>query len=96
MNRTEYSTKIIRKNIIFFGRVQGVGFRYRAHYAAEMYGVTGWVHNRYDGSVELEAEGTEQSIDNMLLAIDKGTYISIEEMKVRTIPVEGSTWVEIK
>ena len=32
---------MLRKHIIFYGWVQGVGFRYRARYAAEMYGCTG-------------------------------------------------------
>lgn len=35
--------EIIRKEIRFTGNVQGVGFRYRAKYAAEGLGVTGWV-----------------------------------------------------
>ena len=47
----------IRRHYTFRGRVQGVGFRYRASYAASMYGVTGWVCNRYDDSVEMEAQG---------------------------------------
>ena len=95
MDRAEYSSKIIRKHIIFYGRVQGVGFRYRAYYAAQSYGVSGWVKNRYDGSVEMEAEGTEESIDDMLLAIGKGSYISIEEIRVKTLPPEGSQGFKI-
>ena len=96
MNRQDYSTKIIRKHIIFYGRVQGVGFRYTAYYAAQNFGVTGWVRNLYDGSVEMEAEGTERAIDDMLLAIDKGMYISIEEMNVKTVPTEDSRYFEIR
>ena len=92
----DYKSKVIRKHIIFYGRVQGVGFRYRAEYAAESYGVSGWVRNLYDGSVEMEAEGTEQSIDNMIIAIERGSYIRIEDMSVKTIPVEGSRYFEIK
>lgn len=92
----DYYTKRIRKHIIFYGRVQGVGFRYRAEYAAENYGVTGWVRNLYDGSVEMEAEGTERSIDDMIIAIEKGTYIEIQDMSVKTIPVEGSSFFEVR
>ena len=40
-----------------FGRVQGVGFRYSTVHAAARYGVTGWVRNRLDGSVEVFAQG---------------------------------------
>lgn len=92
----DYYTKRIRKHIIFYGRVQGVGFRYRAEYVAENYGVTGWVRNLYDGSVEMEAEGTERGIDDMIIAIEKGTYIEIQDMSVKTIPVEGSSYFEVR
>ncbi|MBR6351839.1 MAG: acylphosphatase, partial [Firmicutes bacterium] len=42
---------IIRRHIVFYGWVQGVGFRWRARNAAQAVGVTGWVRNEYDGSV---------------------------------------------
>ena len=34
---------IVRQHIVFYGWVQGIGFRYRAIHAAEYYGATGWV-----------------------------------------------------
>ena len=43
--------KTIRRRILFYGRVQGVGFRYRARYAAESLCLTGWVYNEEDGTV---------------------------------------------
>ena len=73
---------MIRKHIIFSGWVQGVGFRYRAHNAASMYSVTGWVKNLYDGSVEMEAQGKEEDIDKMIQAIQNSRYIVIDEMYV--------------
>lgn len=96
MEYNEYCSKKVRKHIIFYGRVQGVGFRYRAMYAAESYGVSGWVRNLYDGSVEMEAEGSERDIDNMIIAVEKGTYISIDDMSVKNIPLENSRYFEIK
>ena len=96
MSDNEYTTKKIRKHIVFYGRVQGVGFRYHAMYAARSYGVTGWVRNLYDGSVEMEAEGTEDAIDRMIIAIESGRYITIEDMSVKSIPVKNSRWFEIK
>ena len=45
---------MIRKHIVFYGGVQGVGFRYRACHAADLYGCTGWLRNEYDGSVSME------------------------------------------
>ena len=44
----------VRKHITFYGWVQGVGFRYRARHATELYDCTGWVRNEWDGSVTME------------------------------------------
>ena len=58
----------IRRHILFYGWVQGVGFRYRAYYAAMDNGVGGWVRNLPDGSVEAELEG-EESLMSLLQPI---------------------------
>jgi len=86
----------IRRHIVFYGSVQGVGFRYRAYYAAQACGVSGWVRNCYDGSAEMEAEGTEKAIDDMILAIEKGTYVRIENMSVKSLPLHGDHGFEIR
>ena len=78
---------MIRKHIIFTGSVQGVGFRYRARHAAELYGCTGWVRNEYDGSVVMVIQGTEEQINQVILAVERGTLVRIENMDVRNIPV---------
>ena len=78
---------MIRKRIVFSGWVQGVGFRYRARHAADLLGATGWVRNEYDGSVTMEIQGTEEQIDGVIQAIERGRYVKIENMDVRTIPV---------
>lgn len=46
-----------RYHLVFSGRVQAVGFRYRAVHAAGSLGLTGWVKNCWDGTVEMEAQG---------------------------------------
>lgn len=78
---------MIRRHITFFGAVQGVGFRYRARHAAELYGCTGWVRNEWDGSVTMEIQGTEEQIDAVILAIERGAYVRIENIDSRTIPL---------
>lgn len=78
---------MLRQHIVFKGWVQGVGFRYRARHAADLYGVTGWVRNEPDESVSMEIQGTQEQIDNVIIAIEKGTYVSIEHMDVKTIPL---------
>lgn len=80
---------VIRRRIVFRGWVQGVGFRYRACHAAALYGATGWVKNEYDGSVTMEIQGTEAQIDQVILAIERGSFVRIENMDSRTIPVRA-------
>ncbi len=49
-------------NIYLYGRVQGVGFRYSAREKAREMGIKGFVKNKANGSVYIEAEGTENSL----------------------------------
>ena len=78
---------MIRRRIVFRGRVQGVGFRYRAKHAAALYRCTGWVRNEYDGSVTMEIQGLEEDIDRVILAIERGSFVLIEDMDAKTIPL---------
>ncbi len=75
----------IRRYIIFHGRVQGVGFRYRSYYAAQRFGLTGWVRNCYDGTVEMEVQGKENGIDALILTLDKSDYVEIQKMEVKKL-----------
>ena len=79
---------MIRRHIVFSGIVQGVGFRYRARHAAEMFGCTGWAKNEYDGTVSMEIQGEEEAIDRVILSIEAGTYVRIEDMKVKELPID--------
>ena len=77
-----------RKHIVFSGSVQGVGFRYRARHAADLYGCTGWVRNEWDGSVTMEIQGEEAAIDRVIQAIEAGRYVEILNMAVRTVEID--------
>ena len=79
---------VVRKHIRFTGRVQGIGFRYRAKYAANGIGITGWVKNEWDGSVEMEVQGTEEQINDMLIMINKSDYIVMDGIETKIIPLE--------
>ena len=79
---------MIRKHMIFHGWVQGVGFRWRARQATDLYGCTGWVRNEWDGTVSMEIQGTEKAIDKVIMSIESGRYVQIENMDSRTIPVD--------
>ncbi len=54
------------------GMVQGVGYRYTMRLIAREAGVTGWVRNRYDGSVEAEVEGSDAQVDTVLAWMAEG------------------------
>ena len=79
---------MIRKHLIFSGQVQGVGFRWRAKKAAELYGCTGWVRNDWNGTVSMEIQGTEEQIEQTIRAIEKGRFIRIDHINSRIIPVD--------
>ena len=78
----------IRQQFVFSGRVQGVGFRSRAVKAAAVYNCTGWVRNDWNGTVSMEIQGTEEQIDQVILAVEKGRFIRIENVSSRIIPVD--------
>ena len=78
---------MIRKHIVFYGSVQGVGFRWRARNAAEHFSCTGWAKNEWNGTVSMEIQGHEEDIDRVILAIEKGTFVRIENMDVKTLPI---------
>ena len=61
-----------RLHVQLKGRVQGVGFRYFVQRSASQLGVTGWVRNRWDGSVEVLAEGPRHVLDQFLGALRRG------------------------
>lgn len=79
---------MIRKRIVFYGCVQGVGFRYHAQYAADMLNLTGWVRNEYDGTVTMEVQGEEAEIDRLLQTLNSDRYIDIQDMDVKNLPVD--------
>ncbi len=59
------------------GRVQGIGFRYwTINKAKEIGGISGWVHNAADGSVEILMSGEEQEVDEMILACHQGPLLA--------------------
>ena len=54
------------------GFVQGVGYRHFALHAARRLGLSGWVRNRSDGTVEALISGSPDAIEAMLAALRRG------------------------
>jgi acylphosphatase len=58
------------------GRVQGVGFRNFVEHVAGKIGITGFVRNRRDGSVEVYAIGQPDQLQSLRVALEKGPMIA--------------------
>jgi len=54
------------------GRVQGVGYRYALHAEAQAGGISGWVRNRRDGTVEAIVQGSPQAVEKILAWVKRG------------------------
>jgi acylphosphatase len=66
------NTAQARLHAIVHGRVQGVSFRYYTIQAANRLGLTGWVANRWDGTVEAVAEGPRDKLGELLTFLHRG------------------------
>jgi acylphosphatase len=62
----------VSKRLVINGRVQGVGFRFYAQRKARELGLTGWVRNCRDGSVEAVIQGTQGAVDAMIAWARRG------------------------
>ena len=61
----------LRTRILYFGRVQGVGFRWNVAEIVKSFQLTGLVQNLSNGSVEVLLEGTDSEIKKASVAIDR-------------------------
>ncbi len=68
------------------GMVQGVGFRYSTQHEAQKLGLTGYVRNMDDGSVEVLACGGEQQVEQLIAWLKAGGPRSARVDKVLTEP----------
>ena len=80
---------VVRKHMLISGDVQGVGFRYRARYAASEYGLTGYVRNLYNGKVELEVQGERELISRFLESVNAGRFIHIDDIVTKNMEVDS-------
>lgn len=54
------------------GQVQGVAFRAHTQRVAQGLGLTGWVRNEPDGSVQLVAEGSQAALETLVAWVERG------------------------
>jgi len=80
----------MRYHLIIKGRVQGVGYRMSAYDAANNLGITGWVRNRHDGSVEVVAESDKTTLEQLVLWAKRGPdYAEVSEVKTEELTATG-------
>lgn len=79
---------LVRKHYYVSGRVQGVGFRYRAYYTAKSLGLTGYAINLSDGRVELEVQGEEHLVRDFLGNVEAGSFIHIDNIESYDMEVQ--------
>jgi acylphosphatase len=89
------------RRYIVRGRVQGVGFRWFVEREARALGLSGWVRNTYDGSVEVLAMGSQQQLSALRQKLRQGPRAArvddVEESESHPVPdlktfrIEG-TW----
>lgn len=66
----------IVRHLAITGRVQGVGYRNYLQHKARQFGVTGWVRNRLDGSVEAVVQGPSEAVDAVVERARRGPPLS--------------------
>ncbi len=70
------------------GKVQGVGFRYHTKQIADELKVSGYVKNMPDGSVYIEAAGTDWAIDQFTEWCKQGpSWARVDEFKIGKLPL---------
>ncbi len=72
------------------GRVQGVGYRAFVEQIAYELGLNGWVRNRWDGSVEVLAEGARPALEKLLAALQRGPRAAyVTDVQIAWLPATG-------
>ena len=87
---------IIRERLTFYGKVQDVGFRWRALAFAYDVGATGWVRKDYASTITMEIQSTELRINRVISRLERVASIQIDEVISEIIPVlpgESAFWV---
>ena len=86
-------TETVRYTGTAVGRVQGVGFRMFVREHAKELGLTGWVRNMSDGTVDFDVQGAREPVEKLLSIIRQGNYfIKVVELRLKeenpTLPPE--------
>jgi acylphosphatase len=79
------------------GRVQGVSYRHSARTMARYLGIRGFVKNRNDGSVYIEAEGDTEALGSFVQWCRKGPdFARVEKIETQEIPVRNDSVFNVR
>lgn len=82
-DRKDATRDEVRATLRISGVVQGVGYRYFVRRTAEALGISGYVRNRFDGRVEVVAEGEKSAVSTLIDDLGAGPrYASVERVDV--------------
>jgi acylphosphatase len=88
---------VVRYRVLISGRVQGVFFRDTCRRMAERHGVSGWVRNLPDGSVEAVFEGSTGEVSRLVEWSHHGPRSAVvENVRVQAEPPEGISGFQIR
>ena len=87
-----------RASVIIRGRVQGVGYRVSCQREALAQALTGWVRNRWDGSVEALFEGEAEAVDALLAWCAEGPPMAdVTDVEIAVLPAESPrSWFHVR
>ena len=84
------SPEIQTRKYVVRGRVQGVGFRWYVEREAGLLGLSGWVRNNSDGSVEVLASGTADQLSGLRSRLHQGPRAArvdnVDESDAQPVP----------
>ncbi len=81
---------MIRRRVVVHGHVQGVFFRDSVRRLAERHSVSGWVTNRWDGTVEAVFEGEDDAVERLVAFCREGPRgAQVESVDVSEEDAEG-------
>jgi acylphosphatase len=88
---------VIRYRVLISGRVQGVFFRHTCHEVAREHGVSGWVRNLPDGTVEAVFEGPAEDVRQLVEWSRRGPRTAVvEDVRVHAEPPEGISGFQVR
>ncbi|WP_207000794.1 acylphosphatase [Trinickia mobilis] len=89
----DLQTRLVR----VYGRVQGVGYRQACVEQATTLGVTGWVRNRMDGSVEAVAQGNAEQLGRLCDWLVDGAHAAlVDRLEVKELAPPVARFDEFK